>query len=720
MYTTMTKNDNTNYIEVEFEKELYSNLETNFRVCLCKTKTLDSVKISGVFNPLYPNYYYKIYGEFKDNKYGKTYYVNKVEVSKNNTCLALIEYFSSPLFSGIGKTTAKKIVDFLGKDCLKKIEKDFNVIDTITTITKKQRETLIEHFKNNFYQDKIFAFLMGLGLSYNASKKIFATYKFNTIEIISDNPYLLIDEIDGFGFLKCDKLALNLGIALNDEKRIKVGINYTIQEYCFSNGHTYIEYDILIKEAKKILNLDLEYYDLVEINIQKLHKEEMLVIIDDKVFLKTFYDKELNVSNKLKSILSMNKYVTKIKNVDTLINKIEVKNKITYTTGQVEVLKNIFNSRISIITGGPGTGKSTIVKGIIDLFLQLPKANEDSILLCSPTGKAAKRLNQVTNLKTYTIHKALGYDEEGFSFNENNLLPYRLIIVDEASMIDIALAHYLLRAVSLSATIIFIGDINQIPSVSPGNFLNDMITSNKIPTYFLKEVMRQVSDSNIIKLANMVLNNEVDFSKFSDNKDIFLYDIKSENYLGLLHKLLMNYKKSHNNLDDIIVLIPMYSSNVGIDKTNQYIQENFNNTKDKFLKSNSEIFYLNDKVLQLQNNSSLEIVNGDSGKIVNVIDDNLYIDFNTGKIVTYPKSNFNELTLAYSMSIHKSQGSEITNVIIPIFKSYNIMLKKKLYYTAITRAKEKLILIGDLSILKNNNLLKDENRKTYLADLLLV
>lgn len=713
------KNDNINYIEVEFEKELYSNEETNFRVCICKTKTLDTIKISGVFNPLFPNYYYKLYGEFKNNKYGKTFYVSKVEVSKNNNYLALVEYFSSPLFNGIGKTTAKKIVDFLGKDALSKIEEDFNIIDTIDTISKKQRETLLNHFKNNFYQDKIFAFLMNLDLSFNAAKKIFSNYQFQTIDIITNNPYILIDDIEGFGFVRCDKIAINLGIKPYDEKRIKAGIIYTIKEYCYNNGHTYIDFNDLYLETRKILNLDAIYLDLIEDNIQKLYQENELVILNDKVFLKYFYDKEYNVALKLKSMLSMDKHIFKVKNIDTLIEKIQHKNKITYTNGQVEVLKNIFNSKISIITGGPGTGKSTIVKGIIDLYLQLPKSSEESILLCSPTGKAAKRLNQVTKLKTYTIHKALGYDKDGFSFNENNLLPYRLVIVDESSMIDISLAYNLLRAVSLTTTIIFIGDVNQIPSVGPGNFLNDMIESKKINTFFLKEIMRQVSDSNIIKLANMVLNNDVDFSKFSDNKDIFLYDIKSENYQQLLNKLLLNYKNTHENLDDIIVLIPMYASSVGIDKTNEFIQMNFNDTKDKYLKTDNQIYYLNDKVLQLQNNSDLDIVNGDSGKIVNINNDNLYIDFNIGKIVTYPKSNFNELTLAYSMSIHKSQGSEIPNVIIPIFKSYSIMLKKKLYYTAITRAKEKLILIGDLSILKNNNLLKDEIRKTYLIEFLL-
>jgi exodeoxyribonuclease V alpha subunit len=407
-------------------------------------------------------------------------------------------------------------------------------------------------------------------------------------------------------------------------------------------------------------------------------------------------------------------YEYKIEKYDITKLKRELKNvsrdlEIKYTDLQEEAIINSLNNKLSIITGGPGTGKSTILNAIIRLYAYMNKLTfpcdelSYKVMLVAPTGRAAKRMEETTNMHASTIHKALGYNYEGgFSYNENCLLSPSLLIVDEASMLDVNIASSLFKALPNSCRVILVGDSNQLPSVSPGNVLHDLISSDKFHTTRLREVLRQDDGSNIVKLSNMVLNERIDYTIFSKKKDVFLYDCDSQSLKPTMYKLLDNFIKSGGDLhNDIQILIPMYAGVAGIDEMNKAITEKYNLETLMLIRDN-QIFKVNDKVLQLKNDPELGIMNGDIGKVLSVtkVDnkDALLIDFD-GKVVTYFASQFDNLKLAYAISIHKSQGSEYSNVILPILPSYNIMLKKKLIYTAITRAKKKLIIVGKIDSL---------------------
>ena len=380
---------------------------------------------------------------------------------------------------------------------------------------------------------------------------------------------------------------------------------------------------------------------------------------------------------------------------------------ITYTPLQKEAIINSLANKLSIITGGPGTGKSTILKGILLCYLKLNKLEIDSeevsykILLASPTGRASKRMTEATNMKAYTIHKALGYNfEGGFVHDENNPLSCSLIIIDEASMVDINIASALFRALPNSAQVILVGDSNQLPSVGPGNVLYDLIHTSIFKTTMLNQIMRQANDSDIIKLSQMILNERMDYSVFSNKKEVFFYNTESKDLISYLFKIIDRFISTGGDLqNDLEILAPMYAGVAGIDAINAKIQERYNPEAEKILKRDNKLFKKNDKVLQLKNDAELDIMNGDIGKIIDIIKvdnkDTMIIDFD-GHLVNYSAKNIDNLSLAYAISIHKSQGSEFKNVILPILPSYQIMLKKKLIYTAITRAKKKLIIMGKL------------------------
>lgn len=698
-----------------FVSEIYKAPDSAYKVVLIKANN-KNYTLSGNLPLLEEGLSYVFYGDFVNHpKYGKQFKVTSYKRIKD-TKAGLITYLSSDKFYGIGKKTATKLVEILGEDALLLIAKNKEVLDKIPNLTKAKKQLIYEQVKANSEEDATYIELYNYGLTPKMANKLYEQYGTNTLNLIKENPYRLIYDVVGFGFKKADNLAMSLGINADNEIRIKEAILYTLTNSCYQDGNCYILVNDLIKLTNNYLNIDTK---LIIDSLEELKDKRRLVQKDTKAYPNVLYNAEFKVAQYLKQLANAPFRQYEKAKIEQALKSVEASNSFSYTVKQKETLAKILNDKVAIITGGPGTGKTTIVKGIIKMFNKLNNVkNDPSILLLAPTGRAAKRLKEANGLEAYTIHKALGYDYTGeFSFNEFNRLPYDLIIIDEASMIDIELAYHLLEAINTFSQVIFIGDENQLPSVGPGEFLHDLINSKAFSVYRLTEVMRQVADSNIIKLANMILKQNLDFNIFKEHREVFFYQADKTNLLNVIKRIMDNYLSKGNALNNLQILIPLYQGIVGINEVNKFIQTNYNPHKEVMIKHSDLTFYPDDKVLQLQNDPEKGIMNGDIGYIVDIFADSVGVDF-TGKIVRLASSDLDNLTLAYAISIHKSQGSEYENVIFPILSSYSLMLKRKLIYTAITRAKQKLIILGDLELLKHKSKIKEQLRNTSLMEFL--
>lgn len=709
----------TNYI--------YTSNDSLYKVCKLVTTDDDEITIVGSFPRLEEGLNYEFVGELKSHpKYGEQFFVESYAKSNSFTKDGLINYLSSEKFYGIGPKIATNIVEELGLDCINIILNNPDELDKVFGLTKPKKEIVYETLRDNYASEQVFIRLYGFGLTSKMIYRLYDVYGANAANVIEEDPYCLIYEVEGFGFKKCDSLALNLGFKENDLKRIKAAIQYTLTYVCYQQGFTFLTKDQLISSVKKLLNnnpiiTDSDYED----SLEDLINDKKLIIEDEHIFEAKLHSYEVKCASKLLKLSKTKGQIFNENKVKEKIKEVEETLDLNYTPLQKEAILNSLINKLSIITGGPGTGKSTILKGILMTYASLNKLGlyDDEmsykVLLVAPTGRAAKRMNETTKFKASTIHKALGYTKDGgFMYDEYNLLSYSLIIVDEASMLDIEIASKLFNALPNTARIILVGDANQLPSVGPGNVLADLISTSIFKTTVLNQVMRQASNSDIVTLSHMILSEKIAFNIFSKRKEVFFYNYDAKDLMLGLDKILDNFIASGGNLHtEMQILAPIYAGVAGIDAINTHIQEKYNPENDKIIKRDELLFKKNDKVLQLKNDSELEIMNGDIGRILDVVNidgnDAMIIDFD-GRVVTYYAKNIDNLKLGYAISIHKSQGSEFPNVIMPILPSYNIMLKKKIVYTGVTRAKSKLIILGRLESLDQAIHIADYKRQTSL------
>lgn len=674
---------------------------------------------------------YSYTGEFTQTKYGIQLKANSYNRPNSETLEAVVTYLSSEYFKGIGKITAAKIYERLGNKCLEEIRNDKSVLNLVDGLTNEQKDIIYDVLVENKRQEKNLMQLVKLGFTIAMAKKIQNILKPKEIQKAIENPYFLIDKVEGIGFLKADSIALKNGISKNDPIRLKACIVFFLYTYTYETGNCYIEKDYLKEKVIEALNKEEEIIDnntfenLLEelINDGKIVKDDNGLIYD----LAIFHAEEqlaVNVVARIKNE-EINKFT------DDEINKaleiVKKENNIEYSPMQEKAIKLALKENIMIITGGPGTGKTTIVKGIIDTYARLFNNINllEEVILLAPTGRASKRLNEVTKHKAQTIHKFLGFDGKKFLYGEKNQVFARMVIIDEMSMVDILIASRLFAAIPSDCKIVIVGDSDQIPSVSPGEVLSDLIKTKEITTIRLNEIHRQAKDSSIISLAHTInqgLIPENILEKQHDRNFIYLEDYKIlENIKKIITQAL---SKDMDILKDIQVLIPMYRGELGIDNVNNYLQECFNPIKedDDEIITSKQKFRINDKVIQLVNRNEEQIMNGDIGYVFSFIYTNGQITGMTvqfeGKRVDYIKEEYDQLKLAYAISIHKSQGSEFKTVIIPFTNKYYAMLRRKLYYTAITRAKSYLIMIGNFESLKIASNSIGFKRKTKLVELI--
>ena len=702
---------------------VFHNNENLYSVIKIKTDEDDKyLTVVGNFSIPNNTNNYKYYGEYYNHpRFGTQFVATRHEELLPSSKEETLRYLSSPLFKSIGLKTATKIVDALGEDALEQIKTNPNILDSI--VSAKQKESIVSQLTEADYFDEAIKLFMMDGLSMKMLLKIRSVYQDEMISKVKANPYKLVEDIDGFGFKLADALANKLGFEELDPNRIMAALLHSANQATFESSSTYTSLEAIIYNFKKIIpNVDdtsIDYYIAMLMKDGKLYKE------DDRYYPYKQYEAEI-INSKVVS-----RFVKRIINeiprsdLEKSISEIEKDINITYDDDQKESIINCINSGISIITGGPGTGKTTIIDAIIQVYdLLYPK---NKIILAAPTGRASKRLSLITGHKAATIHSHLKWDlhSNTFSINKDNPLQGDLLIIDEFSMVDNILLSKLLDASMNISQIIIVGDSDQLPSVGPGNVLHDLIDSDLINVIKLNKIYRQDEVSNIIKLAHHIKNNE-DISEDFEN-DVTFYETNNINIKNTILEYIKLANKKGYTQDDIQVVAPMYSGVNGIDNINMMLQEYFN-PRDEFkleIKHGSVIYREGDKILQLKNQNEDDVYNGDIGTLISIEDDKdnkgkkLVVDFD-GNLVEYSKGDLINIRHAYCISVHKSQGSEYPLIIAPFSYNYQRMLAKNLVYTAITRARKKLVLVGDYnSFLYGVNNEKYQKRYTGLKERLI-
>ena len=727
-----------NYIKGNYKRTIFST-EKGYIVGLFKIKETNDEKLedlvsknitfTGFFEQLNENDLYVFYGDIVEHpKYGVQYQVKEYERLKPEDKDGIVEFLSSDLFPGIGEKMANKIVDKLGENTLDLIIQDEKTLLLVKGLNQKLRKMIHDTLISYEDSHKTIVYLTELGFSMKDSLAIYNKYRNNTVMQIENDIYKVIDDIDDISFLKVDEIAKKMDIKFDDERRIKASIIYSLKNLTFSNGDTYFLIDELYESLFGFLNFKFDI-DLLKNYLESLQYEDKIVIIGEKYYLREMYDCEINVSKTLKYLNDKPK--DDISNLLIKLNELEILNNITYNDKQKTAVIEALKNNVTIITGGPGTGKTTIVKAIVCLYQMLNSYNDDKMIenlaLLAPTGRASKRLSDSTGFPAMTIHRFLKWnkDNNSFGINEYNKDYSKLIIVDEVSMLDINIFDSLLKGLTRNIKIILVGDFNQLPSVGPGQVLKDLIMSNIFPTIYLDLLYRQRENSYINTLAYEIKDNNL--TDFLSTKDDYTFlNCSNESIKKNLYHLCCQIKEKGYSCKEFQVMAPMYYGQSGIDSLNIELQAIFNppSIEKNEIKIGNTIYRENDKVLELVNMPDDNIFNGDIGFIKKIISSKeseskrveIYVDF-YGNIVKFLPKDFNQIKHGYAISVHKSQGSEFEIVAIILSNSHKRMLYRKLIYTGVTRAKRKLILIGEEDAFRyaveNNN---EYLRKTTLLD----
>ncbi len=654
-------------------------------------------------------------------KYGMQFHVYKCESTMPATAAGIEKFLGSGLIPGLGPAMAKKIVDKFGEDTVRVLDDEPDRLALIKGISEKKAEAIADGWQAQREIREVMVFLQGYGIGTGYAMRIFRQYGVGTKEVLKENPYRLALDIPGIGFAIADKIARKVGFSIDSPLRVRAGVQHVLNQL-ITDGHVYAPIGMLTDNAAKTLQVEKE---MAADGIEAARLAEEIIVEkftdgdgkeEEAVYLPAFYYAETISAKNLRAIIAA-PYNSQCVDCDKMLPWLEREMGITLAPAQREAVIRAVNSKVMVITGGPGTGKTTIIRAA----LRMREAGGFRVLLAAPTGRAAKRMAEATDHEAKTIHRLLEYvgaPGSGGSFmrNETNPLECDLLIVDEASMIDQILFHHLLKAMPKSASLIFVGDVNQLPSVSPGNVLKDLIDSASVPVVMLTEIFRQGKESRIIVNAHRVNNGEMPIlpeDQSLELSDFYFIEPKvnapglpeedcrkifEDMVLKTVERLVADNIPKRFNFDpinDIQVLAPMHNGTVGTKRLNAELQKILNKRNGASVQRLERVFKEGDKVMQIKNNYDKDVYNGDIGIITKVDgeESSITVRMDTG-IVTYDFSELEELVHAYAVSIHKSQGSEYPAVIIPLLTQHYVLLQRNLLYTAITRGKKLVVIVG--------------------------
>ena len=682
-------------IRAVIEHITYQNSENGYSILKGKVKDHnDLVTLVGTMLEVPVGSVLLCEGDWKiDRKYGKQFIVQSFEEVMPATVYGIEKYLGSGLVKGIGPKFAQLIVRQFGTDTIEVIETDIERLYEVPGIGKKRVEKIRESWEKQKDIKNVMLFLQGYGVSTAYAAKIYRCYGKESIDKVNENPYRLADDIWGIGFKTADGIANKMGYEKNDLRRCKSGLTYTLSQLS-DEGHVYAEQEQLLKSAMELLEAD---QDPMVQAMKEMVETEQLIMDGDVIYLPPFYYAEIGTANNLKGL--MNCMGKKAAPIQPNMEAITLQTGIEYDEVQVAAIRQAVNSKVMVLTGGPGTGKTTTTQGIIAAL----KPMGYSILLAAPTGRAAKRMSEATGMEAKTIHRLLEYNPaDGYKRNDENPLEGDVLIVDECSMIDILLMNNLVKALPETMHLILVGDIDQLPSVGAGNVLRDIIDSERVPVVRLTRIFRQAQTSRIVMSAHAI--NEGKFPDISNGKDTDFFFIKNDDADAVATAIVDLVKNRlpkgyHMPLSKIQVLTPMQRGVVGSANLNLILQEALNPTKEGLSRGGYN-FRKGDRVMQIRNNYDKEVFNGDLGYIesVNQEDRTLMVNFEE-RLVEYEVSELDELSLAYATTIHKAQGSEYPIVVMPVLMKHYVMLQRNLIYTGITRAKKVCVLIGSTKAL---------------------
>ncbi len=714
-------------IEGIVETIVFRNDDNGYTICKLRCDK-EVVTIVGTIPLINESQEYSVQGEWTVHpKFGKQFKIESIHEIIPTTTSGIEKYLASGVIEGIGKVTAKKIVEFFGEDTIKILDSNIEKLEEIPGIGKKRINTIMKSYLEQRVTKDIIIFFQSYGITVNMAMKIYKKFGVNCINIVKDNPYILTEYISGIGFRTADSIAKSLGIEKDSLFRIKSGVIYIINEFC-AIGNTFIPMDRLRDKGMKLLEIDSEKFDegVYELIIDGKIKVEVVDNID-AVYNMSYLYLEMSVTRKIVELATTN-YDKLSLNVNEKINDFESKVNIKLANSQKEAIEGAFFNGIEVITGGPGTGKTTIINCIVSIFESLGL----KVFMAAPTGRAAKRMAEATGREAKTIHRLLeigSYSEEEVDEieNETSAIECDVLIVDEASMVDISLMNALLKAMQVGTRLIIVGDVDQLPSVGPGNVLRDIIESDAVKVVRLNEIFRQGQESMIVQNAHLINEGKMPILN-TKNSDFYLEraadsEVMLEKIIGLVKTRLPKFNVEWDSVRDIQVLSPMRKGIMGIDNLNIQLQQVLNpKSKDKDeVEIKDMIFRVGDKVMQIKNNYTLKwsknnsseegkgVFNGDVGYITEISEDEdkITVCFEDDKIVEYEESDLDEITLAYAVTIHKSQGSEFPVVIMPMFMGPPLLMNRNLLYTGITRAKKLVVLVGNSKVVE---FMKDNNR----------
>lgn len=714
-------------IEGIVETVVFRNDDNGYTICKLRCDK-EVVTIVGTIPFINESQEYSVQGEWTVHpKFGKQFKIESIHEIIPTTTSGIEKYLASGVIEGIGKVTAKKIVEFFGEDTIKILDSNIEKLEEIPGIGKKRINTIMKSYLEQRVTKDIIIFFQSYGITVNMAMKIYKKFGVNCINIVKDNPYILTEYISGIGFRTADSIAKSLGIEKDSLFRIKSGVIYIINEFC-TIGNTFIPMDRLRDKGMKLLEIDSEKFDegVYELIIDGKIKVEVVDNID-AVYNMSYLYLEMSVTRKIVELATTN-YDKLSLNVNEKINDFESKANIKLANSQKEAIEGAFFNGIEVITGGPGTGKTTIINCIVSIFESLGL----KVFMAAPTGRAAKRMAEATGREAKTIHRLLeigSYSEEEVDEieNETSAIECDVLIVDEASMVDISLMNALLKAMQVGTRLIIVGDVDQLPSVGPGNVLRDIIESDAVKVVRLNEIFRQGQESMIVQNAHLINEGKMPILN-TKNSDFYLEraadsEVMLEKIIGLVKTRLPKFNVEWDSVRDIQVLSPMRKGIMGIDNLNIQLQQVLNpKSKDKDeVEIKDMVFRVGDKVMQIKNNYTLKwsknnsseegkgVFNGDVGYITEISEDEdkITVCFEDDKIVEYEESDLDEITLAYAVTIHKSQGSEFPVVIMPMFMGPPLLMNRNLLYTGITRAKKLVVLVGNSKVVE---FMKDNNR----------